>query len=482
MLLELKDFTGGLNLEQSPYVIGDNECIICQNFIIDRFGLQRRKGFVRIDTIPSEQAFIIEAYPISSYTNKFVLAYSNGDIWIYDVSNKSKVFIGNISLNVSPKFAEFGNYVCVAHGASLKLIDLSTLQLIDTGSTKAVDVMTLFGRVVICGNDEVWFSGVGDPLMWDSNYAANPAMYFQIGYKDGGEIIGMTNFLSDIFVFKTTGLFRMHGFLPDISVYLVSHKRTTMSNTSYINFGNEVVSFDQEGLYQVSSAFTYGDLIIDSIDGKVKNFLKQNFLGKIFYLPSLRAVVFGLKNNEFLLYFYQTKTFMTWQTDLNIHLLVEQNGKVYGFGDYVYLYEGDYDSYSHKIADTVGIEIANYGSIAEMKDITAVWQGKKYSNSYPIVLKRVGVIVAKRNAILDDQFMLRVGKKNFYWQVPKSSRLIWDYKGTEIFGCNEQIHGKALNLFKAWQYQRVQEFDLYFQTKSSLVLQGIVIEAEQRKN
>lgn len=482
MLLEFRDFTGGLNLEQSPYAIADNECVVCQNFIIDRFGLQRRKGFVRIDTIPSEQAFIITAYPIAQATNKFVLIYSNGAIWLYDVSDKSKFFIGNIILHVSPKIAEFENYICVAHGESLKLINLSNLQLMDTGSPQAVDVLVQFGRVVICGHDTVWFSGVGDPLMWDPNYSINPAMYFQIGYKDGGKIIGMTNFLNDIFVFKNTGLYRMHGFLPDITVYLVSRKKTTLSNTTYFSFGSEVISFDQEGLYQISSAFTYGDLIIDGIDGKIKSFLRQNFLGRIFYLPSLRAVVFNLRNNEFLLYFYQTKTFMTWQTDLNISHIVEQNGKIYGFGDYIYLYDGDYDSYSPKIADTVGIEIANSGNIAEIKNIIAVWQGKKIANTYPIVLKRVGVTLAKKNTIIDDHFLLRVGKKSFSWQVPKASKLIWDYKGIEIFGCNEEIHAKTVNLFKAWQYQRIQEFDIYFQTKSSLVLQGIVIEAEQRKN
>lgn len=393
MEIVLNDFTGGLNLEQSPYAIADNEFTICDNFIVENFGLQRRKGFVVVDSFP-EASKIVSAYFVKSKPFTWVVIFSNGAVYLYDESTRTKNLIGTINLLSTPKIAEFGEYICIAHGASLKLIHLSNKTLHDTNSPLAVDVLTQHGRVVIAGNDFLWWSGVGDPFQWDANNSSNPAMYVQVGFKDGGKIIGITNLYNDIIVFKTTGLYRVQ----DWEVTLVTRQRSAWNNQSYISFFGEVLVIDRLGLYQISTAQQYGDLVIDVLDRKVKNFLLQNYEERMFYLPVLKAIAFGLKNKQWLLFFYQTKTFVTWSLDPSIVILADNGQKVKAFGNFVYDYDGDMDDYSPLIASLTNLPIYYARDLIKgTKPIFVTMRTKKWTNTKPVILKRLGVVLEKKS-------------------------------------------------------------------------------------
>lgn len=470
VLLEINDFTGGLNTEQASTAIANNEATIFENWIVDTFGVRRRDGF-RIETSFTER--IIGAFKFSAA--EWILVTETWTVRRYDENTKVATDLGAISGQYPPKFVFFDPYVAITTG-TLYLVDTSTNTIYQPTALPAVDCLVKDGRLWIGGGDEIWASRVGDPADW-TNVGGDDAsaQYVQIGYKDGGRIIGFTNIFDDILVFKDTGTFRLQGSFPGISVSLVTRKRTALNSMSYVSLSGDVVAYDEQGAYMVSSSLRYGDFVFDDIDLRVKSYLKSSFAGSIFYAPSIRALIFKL-DNGFMLYFYQTKTWAVWRTKLPIDFFVDDGRVLRGFSRGIFRYEGDYDSYSPEINDAQ-MEIANAGApINDSAPIEAVYRSKKVATTYPVVLKRVGMIFTKRRPDLEDSITLNIGKASFSVTLPKTSPEIWDSR-EEIASCQKLIWQNApQTVIHRHQVQRVFDFSVYLKTIDPVIITGITVE------
>ena len=475
VLLEVSDFTGGLNTERSPIAVAPNEATIFENWIVGTFGLRRRDGF-QVETSFTEN--ILGAFKFSQ--TMWILIMETWSVKKYNEATKTATDIGTITGSSAPKFVYFDPYVCVAVG-NLYLIDTTTDTISQPTSLPAVDVLVKDGRLWIGGGDEVWASRVGDPTDW-TNVSGDDAsaQYVQIGYKDGGQIVGFTNLFNDVLVFKETGTFRLQGSFPSVSVSLVTRKRTALNNTAYVSLSGDVVAYDYQGAYMVSSSFRYGDLVFDDIDLKVKNYLKDNFAGEIFYTPSIRALLFKLFDG-FLCYFYQTKTWVVWRTKLPIHFFVDDGEVVRGFSSKIFKYGGDYDSYSPEINDAQTTEIANaWTPINDTTPIEAIYRSRRVTNTYPMVLKRIGVVFTKDRPELQDSLSLVVGKARFSVSLPKTAPQIWDSR-EEIAGNQKTIwQGIPQDVSCYHQTQRVLDFYVYLKTIDPIILNGVVVEGGVR--
>ncbi len=474
-LLEITDFTGGLNTEQSPLALTNNEATIFENWVVGAFGVRRRKGF-RLETSLTEN--IVGAYKFSD--TEWIFVTDSWAVKRYDEVSKSVTDLGTISGSVTPKFAYFDPYVCIATG-SLYLVDVNTNTIANPTTLPAVDVLVKDGRLWIGGGDEIWASRVGDPTDW-TNVGGDDAsaQYVQIGYKDGGEILGFTNLFDDILVFKDTGTYRLQGSFPAVSVSLITRKRTALSNTSYVSLSGDMVAYDNQGAYMVSSSFRYGDLVFDDIDIKVKSELRERFGGRIFYSPTLRALIFKLTNG-FMLYFYQTKTWVVWRTGLGIEILADKGDGLWGFSNKIFRYEGDYDTYSPLINDAQTTEISNAGDpINDTTQIEAVFRSKRVANTYPLVLQRVGVVFTKNRPELQDVITLTLGKAAFSITLSKTSPNIYDSR-EEIASNQKTIwQGISRDVIHKHQLQRVSDFYVYIKTADPVVFNGVIVEGGVR--
>jgi len=353
--LEIKDFTGGLNTETSRYLLKPNEAFWVENFLITPQGIERRKGFKKL--FPSMPAWVKGAF---AYGDKVLVVDELNDVGLYNIQTQGLTIIGQIDGNLQPKFAFFSPYVCIATGSSLWLFDTTSNTLTKTSSPKAVDVLINDGRVWIAGDDELWASRVGDPTDW-VNDSGDPssAQFYQIGYKDGGEIKGISLLYNDIIVFKTTGIFRFRGDPTAPVVSVITHKRSLSTNTSHASMFKDIIAIDEQGAYSITTVMRYGDMEVNLIDRKVSSFLRENYDGAVFYLPSLKAIAFRMKGG-FLFYYYTTGAWGYVSTETGIKVLLEHEGKIYGFARKGFIYDGEYDetgdiySATGEIAEAVG--------------------------------------------------------------------------------------------------------------------------------
>ena len=476
--VEFSDFSGGLNLQQNPIAVQDNEAVVLDNFILDIGGLRRRDGFQIVSGLTGDKIKALLQY---NDTNMAIVD-EMGRVINYDINSNTHTVIGTLSvMAVTPKLVYFEPYVCIASGGALVLYDTSTSTLITTSSPIAVDVMVKDGRVVIGGNDDVWFSRVGDPTDWtnDPNDDSS-AQYIQVGYKDGGDIIAIAPLFNDIIVFKSTGTFRITGSLPNISVSLVSKRRTVLNNTSYVSILGDVIAYDNSGAYLLSASFRYGDLIMDSIDLKVKDYLRNNYKGIMSYLPSLNSIVFSL-DSEFLLYNYQWKGWYKWTSLLPIKAFSETPSGVYAYDSILFKYEGDFDSYSPFISD-ITWEIYSWNDpIYDIRDIQAVYESKRFSGVSAFVIKQVGLYIEANKPIRDENIVFNVGKVSYNFSVQATSPYVWDIRNEEVYNNQRQVFGSEpkISLHKH-QVQRVEEYSLRFNTINPFYCRKFYIEVEGR--
>ncbi len=476
--IEFSDFSGGLNLQQNPLTIENNEAVKLDNFILDTSGLRRRDGFQIINSFTGNKLLALIQYN----DTKMLLVDRLGKVIDYDIVNNTYSEVGIIStINVTPKLVYFEPYVCIATGASLVLYNTATQTLLNTSSPKAVDVMVKDGRVVIGGDDYVWFSRVGDPTDWtnDPNDDAS-AQFVEVGYKDGGEIIAIAPLFNDIIVFKTTGIFRVAGTLPGLSVSLVSRRRSVINNTSYVSILGDIIAYDKSGAYLLSASFRYGDLVMDSIDFKVKNYLQQNYAGYMSYLPRLNSIVFSL-NGEFLLYNYQWKSWYKWKTALPINRFEETRSGIYAFDSILFKYEGDFDSYSPFIRD-ISWEIYywNY-PIYDFKEIEAVYESKQFVGVNAFVIKQAGIHIQAYRPLRDETVVFKVGKVTFSFPISATTPFIFDVKDEEVWNNFREVFGEDPKvILHKHQVQRVEDYSLLFKTTNPFYCRQFYIEVEGR--
>jgi hypothetical protein len=473
--LVISDFTGGLNNEQSPYIIKFNEASVLENFIVGLNGIERRKGFVFTSAKFGKTIQNGFAYQ----PGKWVFVDEDWNVILYDHQSQGFSVVGQITGTLTPKFAFFAPYICIATGGSLWLLDTSSNTLTLSTSPTANDVVVKDGRVWIGGGDELWASRVGDPTDW-TNVAtdASSAQFFQVGYKDGGSIVGLTLLYNDIIIFKTTGTYRFVGSANDAAISIVSHNRTALNNTSYVSFFGDVIVYDSQGAYRISTVMRYGDLKIDGIDIKVLTFLRQNYAGRIFYLPSLEAVAFKL-NKGFLVYFYRFNAWGVWITANNINLLFDDGVDLIGVTSRVYSYSGLCDNVGF-IADENGTiyEATNY--IADYQGALdyfyATYKGKKINNGYDYFVKRIGF---GYEAGSDGDAFLQVGDVVLNLNISVGvSPFIYDEQDVYIADASDNINTTQLakGFVQKRQVKRSGEIEVIFKTNTDLKLNQIVVD------
>lgn len=390
--IEITDFSGGLNTESPPLSLSLQEATVLVNWVPLLGALRTRNGFRTIFALPT--------HPMGVFAQ-------NGVVWTVGFDG---VFCRNdrafgrvqITNDVIPKFAWFDPHVCIATGRSLYLFDTQTNRLQQTNSPLAVDVLVKDGRVWIASGDMLYASAIGDPTSWENNLN-NPssAQFFQIGYKDGGQIVGLAQVYDDILIFKTTGLFRLRGEIPNVVVESVAKTRTAINNASLTQLGTDAVAIDNNGAYIVGTAMKYGDLVMDDVALKVKRYLLNNYDGYVAVLPPIRAVAFKLKSNEnhsrWLMYFYQDKAWIEWHLSPFISLLASDGKTVYGVGreTSVYGHGTDQDYLGHALYSIGGLPLNSTQNIPIYphirQRIRAIYRSGILASMDALTLIRMGV-------------------------------------------------------------------------------------------
>ena len=330
-LLQLSDFTGGINLAVPPEALAPNECQSLVNFEYDYVTgiLKTRDGLEKLASLNTE---IDQLYYAKNLD--VLLVSSAGKLYKFNNDN-TFTLLGSLSGTKIPIFTEFGNKVLIASGGNLQSYDGISLTTITT-SPLCDYVNVQYGRVILSkeGQDYLYFSGVGDETNWNFSGTDADALMLQVGYKDGGNILAVKMLNKDIIVFKDNNrIYRVVGAYPGWAVYEITRKAGTLSRLSATEVGNNIAFVDWDGVKSLDTVIEYGDVKVAGLGEKINVWLKKNL-----NVPQIRiwhifkkAQVWVKGQNDKVIYVFHlgSKAWSLFQFYKNVNAVAEKNNDIY---------------------------------------------------------------------------------------------------------------------------------------------------------
>lgn len=293
--------SGGLNLSASDNMLENNEYSACKNIIYERNG-GRLRSLEPFELVTTAAAGITSVFYSLSYGLFFCCGTS-----LYRRYNTENVFIGTLNGTESPVFCDFGEEddrkLYIATGSVIQYYDGNSLLTqtpmpIDANTpsgdkwNSASDVLVRDGRLmcVRSGKDRMKFSGIGDPDNWQTEdtgtgddidvHTDADAIWLDVGYKQGGDIVRVVPVASDLIIFRSDGsMYRLSGTYPDWLLPNVGNNVNPVNRDSIASVGLDAMFIDRDrGLRRVSAVeYSYNDLAVTEKEGvKVNAWLAQH--------------------------------------------------------------------------------------------------------------------------------------------------------------------------------------------------------------
>ncbi|MBO6178532.1 MAG: hypothetical protein J6M62_03610 [Selenomonadaceae bacterium] len=295
-IVEYRDFSGGLNTSNASEMIAHNELARAINVEIDKpTGLIRTVAGTR--TLYQKEGAYFTDIAYDKIGDMFVVCDIDKKIYVWKepdlseaieakwIDQKAKYLlniwkesdlqeIGTLTGNLTPSFCLWEDGLLIASGGALQYFKNGEVHTIsETSLVKCNGVFVRGGRVWTYSGDTLYTSAVGDEESWVSDPAdASTAQWITIGYKDGGEIVGVVSLSSDVLIVKDNGhVFRLSGEYPDWTVKEVSREVTCRGYRASVGIINNAVILGDSFMQTISTTEDYGDMHATDISAKVKN-------------------------------------------------------------------------------------------------------------------------------------------------------------------------------------------------------------------
>ena len=158
------------------------------------------------------------------------------------------------------------------------------------------------------------YSGVGDFNNWQEETDAD-ALFLEVGYKDGGNIIAGALTYGSIIVFKDNGyIYRIYGDYPNWTVVKIAETDSITSNI--YNMGGTILFGTKTGVKQISPTQVYGDFLLSDF----QNNIIANEVTSISESQDRKTIVFCSKDYVFE-YHTQLNIFYIYQAEKYTQML-----------------------------------------------------------------------------------------------------------------------------------------------------------------
>lgn len=372
--VSLVDLTGGMNVARSPEFLPENECVNLENFEFDIEGdkLRTRRGLGKpLYTFNTEITHIYNDYEM----NDFFIFLKDKKIYRYEFG-KAPELIGILNGNASrPSCCKFGGNLLIASGSKLQKYNYQELTEV-RDSPNADIVFERFGRVVVSktGQDLLIYSAVGNEEDWHENSNDDSARKdVNVGYKDGGDIIGVGKLATDLIVFKSNGIiYTIQNEPSDWNIMPLGGKSDFLSQHAMANLSKDMVFLSTTGLKSYGTSMEYANFEAKDIGEKCNPHIKKQVDNPFLFdlRRTKQLVVSGHSGNTVYVYHYWLKAFTKWVFPGNVtticenryHTLVSMNEIGYG-GIYELKWENTNDR---------GVPISQHIVSAQLRDTHAM--------------------------------------------------------------------------------------------------------------
>lgn len=299
-IVEYKDFTGGLNTSNAEEMIAPNELSHAVNVEIDKATgvLRTVAGTVTMMEV-EDAAFTDFAY--DKLGECFVTCSSDGTVYSSDGATITSV--GTLTGSTTPAFALWDKGLLLASGGKLQYFHEGMLETLEESPDVCNGVFVKDGRIWVYYEDRLHVSGIGDPHGWETDADdQSTSQYLDIGYKDGGHIVGVVALSSDILIIKSNGhVFHLSGQFPEWAVREVSREVSCKGFRSCVGLINEAIILGDTLLQSIATTDTYGDMRARELSRKVRsNILNLPKMVKLRYVSPLNQIWFVDGTNRLL--------------------------------------------------------------------------------------------------------------------------------------------------------------------------------------
>lgn len=295
-----EDFSGGLNTSASVDGIAENQLALATNVEVDHATGKLRTVAGTVDILKFNGIF---AAMHDEINGRFLIVDSVKRIYATDYAgNQIGGALGGLSGELYPVSASWENGLLIASGGQLQYYNGNGLFTLD--SPPAIAVCVQAGRVIVADANILYLSGVGDETNWieDANIDSS-AKFLEVGYKDGGELVGMVSLPGGVSLIKNNrrAYYLNIGF-PSWSLIEISRNTEVSGRLSicavadsvFVLGGNEVQNIQATNVYGNAKPQNIGLLIQSEIRKLPKNSLLR-------YIPKLNQI--WLLNGESVLVF-----------------------------------------------------------------------------------------------------------------------------------------------------------------------------------
>lgn len=287
------NFSGGLNTASTVDSIAENQLASAVNVEVDSATGRLKTVSGTVDLLTFQKIF---AAVYDEINDKILLVTEDKKIYAADLIECEIIGeVGELSGELYPTSARWEDGVLIAAGGNLQYFNGNELRTID--SPTAMNVFVRAGRVVIADDENnLRYSGIGDEENWieDTNDDSS-AKFLEVGYKDGGKLLGMVNLSGDVLLVKDNRLlYRLTGEFPNWSLTEVSRNVEARSRLGMCAIADSVFVLGRNEVQNVQTTNAYGDMkpadVSSLITAEIQTLPAETFLRYLAPLNQIWAI------------------------------------------------------------------------------------------------------------------------------------------------------------------------------------------------
>ena len=294
------DFSGGLNTSTSVDGIAENQLARTINLEVDHATGKLKTVAGTIDLLKFENLF---AAMYDEISRKLLLVNKDKKIFAFDLeTNILGEELGTLSEDLYPICTSWEDGLLIASGGKHQYFNEENLITLNSPNANSVCVQA--GRVLVIDANNLYLSGVGDETNWleDANNDSS-AKFLEVGYKDGGELVGMVSLPNGVLLVKNNRrVYRLNIGFPTWSLVEISRNTEISGRLSICEVADLLFVLGRNEVQNIQAANIYGNAKPQNISLLIESEIKKVSENSLLrYVPKLNQV--WILNGEFVLMF-----------------------------------------------------------------------------------------------------------------------------------------------------------------------------------
>lgn len=325
--VRFSDFSGGLNTTDAPESIAENELSRSINVEIYNGQLKTVAGD-RAVYKSSDVSF--DNIIFDSIESKMLLTDTSRNIYLLEDGTLTSK--GELTGKSEVQYAAWEDGVIIASGGKLQYYHGGTLETLANSPDVSRGVFIKQGRIWTFYEDVLKCSKIGDETDWtnDTNDASS-SQWLQIGYKDGGNIVGVCSLSSDMLIFKSNHhAYHLAGTYPDWVLSEIGRQIECKGYHNCVALSSSTVALGRTKMQAVNVTDAYGDMMAQEVSQKVcQDITRLPDAVRIRYIPTLNQVWLLTDKSTFLFLDVNNGGWFTRKYNVPVLDAVEADGHVY---------------------------------------------------------------------------------------------------------------------------------------------------------